>query len=111
MNERQPTTPVDEIVTADLFKREVRRWAERIGVDIKEIHLRPMSRKWASASSAGRLTFDVDLLQEAPERRAEVIVHELVHLRVGNHGPLFRSLLRSHLSEWKSTDDDRCRGG
>jgi predicted metal-dependent hydrolase len=102
MNEQRSTTPVDEIVAADLFKREVRRWAERIGVDVKEIHVRPMSRKWASASSAGRLTFDVDLLREPPDRRAEVIVHELVHLKVGNHGPLFRSLLSSHLADWKT---------
>ena len=89
---------LEEKVGADVFKAEVRRWADQIGVKPKEIHLRSMKRKWASASSAGRLTFDTDLLTEPPEKRAEVIVHELVHLKVGNHGPLFRSLVRAHLS-------------
>jgi len=85
-------------VAADVFKAEVRRWAAQIGVEPKEIHVRPMKRKWASASSAGRLTFDTDLLSEPSERRAEIIVHELVHFKIGNHGPLFRSLVRSHLA-------------
>lgn len=94
-----PTTrPVAEIVTADLFKADVRRWAERVDVEVDEIHIRDMTRKWASASTSGRLTFDVDLLAEPVEKRNEVIVHELVHLKVGNHGPLFRSLLKAHLS-------------
>ena len=88
---------LEERVAADVFKTEVRRWVERIGVEPKEIHLRAMKHKWASASSAGRLTFDTGLLTEPPETRAEVIVHELVHLRIGNHGPLFRSLVRAHL--------------
>jgi len=57
-----------------------------------------MKRKWASASSSGRLTFDTDLLTEQPEKRAEVIDHELVHLKIRNHGSLFRSLVRAHLT-------------
>lgn len=88
---------LEERVAADVFKVEVRRWAQQIGVEPKEIHLRPMKRKWASASSAGRLTFDTDLLTEPSDRRAEIIVHELVHLKIGNHGPLFRNLVRAHL--------------
>ena len=91
------TRPINDIITADLFKADVRRWAERIGVEVREIHIRDMTRKWASASTSGRLTFDVDLLDQPIEKRNEVIVHELVHLKVGNHGPLFRSLVRAHL--------------
>jgi predicted metal-dependent hydrolase len=89
---------LEERVAIDVFKAEVRRWAKQIGVEPKEIHLRPMKRKWASASSTGRLTFDTGLLTEPPEKRAQTIVHELVHLKVGNHGPLFRSLVRTHLA-------------
>jgi hypothetical protein len=89
---------LEERVAADVFKAEVRRWAAQIGVEPKEIHVRPMTRKWASASSAGRLTFDTDLLTEPSDKRAEIIIHELVHLKVGNHGPLFRSLVRAHLN-------------
>ncbi|OFV79736.1 MAG: hypothetical protein A2W26_10790 [Acidobacteria bacterium RBG_16_64_8] len=86
-------------VTAAVLRREVRRWAKQIGVEVREIRIRSMKRKLASASSAGRLTFDASLLTEPQARRNEVVVHELAHLRVGNHGPLFRSLVRAHLAE------------
>lgn len=36
------------------------------------------------------------------DKRAEVIVHELLHLKVANHGPVFRALLKAYLST-KST--------
>jgi predicted metal-dependent hydrolase len=93
-------TKLEGRVAADLFRAEVSRWAERIGVQPIEVRLRDMTRKWASASSAGRLTFDIDLLTQPADKRAEVIVHELVHLKVGNHGPLFRSLVRAHLNDF-----------
>jgi hypothetical protein len=40
-----------------------------------------------------------DLLREPKEKRDEVIVHELVHLKVGSHGPLFRTLARAYLQD------------
>jgi len=58
-----------------------------------------MRRKWASCSSKGRLTFDLELLRAEPRFRIEVIVHELLHLKLPNHGKLFQSLLRAHLGE------------
>src|SRR4051812_46421609 len=94
---------LEEHVAVDIFKAEVRCWADRIGVEPKEIHVRDMTRKWASCSSRGRLTFDIDLLQEPVAFRSEVVVHELVHLKVPNHGRLFRSLVKSYLASAESS--------
>lgn len=91
--------PLEEAVPADLFKAEVRAWARRIGVEPTSITIRPMRRKWASCSSQGRLTFSLDLLRQPASFRREVIVHELLHLKIPNHGTLFRSLLRAYLAE------------
>jgi predicted metal-dependent hydrolase len=90
--------PLELTVPIDLFKTEVRAWARRIGVAPRAIHVRPMSRKWASCSSNGRLTFSADLLRQPAAFRAEVCIHELLHLKVPNHGRLFRALLRAHLA-------------
>lgn len=57
-----------------------------------------MKRKWASCSLGGRLTFDAELLLQPSGMRDEVIVHELVHLKVPNHGLVFRTLVRSCLA-------------
>jgi predicted metal-dependent hydrolase len=90
--------PLEETVPTEVFKAEVNTWAKRIGVDPKEVHLRPMKKKWASCSSKGRLTFSTDLLREPASFRREVIAHELLHLKVPNHGKVFRSLLRVYLA-------------
>lgn len=90
--------PLEETIPMELLRSEVRAWAQRIGVEPREVQVRPMKRKWASCSSNGRLTFDADLLRQTADFRAEVIVHELLHLKVPNHGALFKALLRSHLS-------------
>ncbi len=90
---------MEEVVPVSVFHSEVNAWAKRIGVTPKEIRLRPMKRKWASCSSRGRLTFDTALLQEPAAFRREVIVHELLHLKVPNHGQVFKVLLHSYLAQ------------
>jgi predicted metal-dependent hydrolase len=89
--------PLEQAVGKDLFKAEVNSWARRIGVQPRQVIIRPMKNKWGSCSTAGRLTFDAGLLARPASHRREVIVHELLHLKVPNHGKLFRSLLRAYL--------------
>ncbi|WP_216641399.1 M48 metallopeptidase family protein [Thermus scotoductus] len=79
------------------YTTEVEAWAKRLGVSPREIHIRPMKRKWASCSSRGRLTFSTELLNQPAEFRREVIVHELLHLKIPNHGRLFKALLKAYL--------------
>ena len=86
-------------VSAPAFKREVLHWATRINVEPEEIRLRLMKSKWASCSSSGRLTFNTEILKEPAAFRAETIVHELLHLKVPNHGKLFKNLMRAFLSQ------------
>ncbi len=85
-------------MTPDGFKAEVMAWANRIGVSPREIHLRKMSRKLASCSSKGRLTFDPSLLNEPNEKRIEAIVHELLQLRYPNHNRMFKVMLNTYLN-------------
>jgi hypothetical protein len=81
------------------FKKEVLDWAQEIGTEPKEIHVRQMKRKWASCSSRGRLSFSYDLLKEPFEVRAKAVVHELLHLKYPTHNKMFKSLLAAYLSQ------------
>jgi len=81
------------------FKKEVLDWAEQIGVEPKEIHVRRMTKKWASCSSKGRLTFSFELLNKSRSQRAKAIVHELLHLKYNSHNKMFKSLLSAHLAK------------
>src|SRR3989442_441054 len=91
-------TPLANVVSKDILRAEVQQWAKRIGVEPREVRIRPMTRKWGSCSTAGRLTLSEGLLTESARVRREVIVHELLHMKVPNHGRLFRALLKAHLS-------------
>ncbi len=83
----------------DVLRAEIEAWARRIGVRPREVHVRPMTRKWGSCSTNGRVSFSTELLQEPAAFRRRVIVEELLHLKVPHHGKLFRSLLRAYLDE------------
>jgi predicted metal-dependent hydrolase len=63
-----------------------------------------MRRKWASCSTAGRLTFDESLLSKPAELQRYVIVHELLHVRIPNHGKLWKALMRAHLGDYEALE-------
>jgi predicted metal-dependent hydrolase len=90
--------PKPEAITKDRLRAEVAAWAALMGVKPAEVHLRRMTRKWGSCSTTGRVTFAVALLAEPYTLRKEVIVHELLHLKVPNHGKLFKALLNAYLA-------------
>ena len=82
------------------FHRDVQQWAKKIGVQPRRVQIQRMTRKWASWSSSGRICFSTDLLAEPSAFREVVIVHELVHCLVPNHGKLFKSLMKAYLPDW-----------
>ncbi|MBU0477731.1 M48 family metallopeptidase [bacterium] len=84
------------------FKSTVIVWAEKIDVEPKEIHLRQMKNKWASLSNNRRLTFNAELLSKHKKFADYVIVHELLHIKVPNHGKLFKSLMHAFIPEWEN---------
>ena len=97
------TSPLQAAISRDILLAEVRAWARRIGVEerLREVRIQPMTRKWASVSTRGRLTLSRDLLDQPAAFRRQVIVHELVHLKLrhGGHTKLFRALVQAYLAE------------
>lgn len=86
------------------FDRRVRDWAARLDVRVRAVSVRKMRNKWASCSTAGRLTFDDQLLSQPGELQDYAIVHELLHLNVPNHGKLWKSLMRAHLGDYEALE-------
>jgi len=87
------------------FKSRVREWALKLDVRVQSIAVRPMSNKWASCSTAGKLNFNSELLSFDSDVADYVIVHELLHFFVPNHGKLWKSLMRAHLGDYESLDN------
>lgn len=83
------------------FKERVHDWAAKLGARVTSISVRPMTTKWASYSTTGRLTFDASLLGLRGELQDYVIAHELLHVHAPNHGKLWKSLMRAHLGMYE----------
>ena len=86
------------------FKTRVLEWAAKLDVRARSLAVRPMRRKWASCSTAGNLNFSSELLGLDRDLGDYVIVHELLHFSVPNHGKLWKSLMRAHLGDYERLD-------
>ncbi len=64
--------------------------------------LRQMKTEWGSCMARKRtLLFNTDLAKVPCPLVDYVIVHELCHLQVQNHGPLFKQLLGQRMPDWQ----------
>jgi predicted metal-dependent hydrolase len=91
------------------FKARVFEWADKLDVKVGSLAVRPMRNKWASCSTAGNLNFNVELLAFDTEVVDYVIVHELLHFFVPNHGKLWKSLMRAHLGTYEAAEKELYR--
>jgi predicted metal-dependent hydrolase len=83
------------------FKGRVRAWAAKLDVKIAWLGVRPMRNKWASCSTNGHLNFSAEMPALKRDLQDYVIVHELLHFSVPNHGKLWKSLMRAHLGDYE----------
>ena len=84
---------------APAFRALIQHRAAQIGVEPERVQIQRMRAKWASCSPAGRLTFSQNLLSQKRAFQEAVVVHELLHLRVPNHGRLFKSLMTAYVPD------------
>ncbi len=96
-----PGVPWDD---ADELRWAVRHCAARLGVPAPRIYIRPMSSKWGSISTRGRLTLNEELLPLPRGLGEYVILHELLHLLVPNHGLVFKLFLDAYMPDWRDRD-------
>ncbi len=86
------------------FKERVHHFADKIKVDVKAVYIRPMKNKWASCSSNGILSFNDELLTMEKKLGDYVMVHELLHIHVPNHGKLWKSLMTAYVGDYEKIE-------
>jgi predicted metal-dependent hydrolase len=65
-----------------------------------------MTNKWASYTKRNDLLlFNTELLELDKKIGDYVIVHELLHFRVPNHGKLWKSLMAAHLGDYTEEEN------
>ena len=99
---RQPLTPEARIALSGTLGELHAGWAERLGESGVTWSLRAMKTLWGSCNWRKRhVTYSLDLAREPRELVEYVVVHELSHLRVPNHGPSFQALMDARMPDWR----------
>lgn len=77
---------------------------ERTGLYAQEWRVKAMKTRWGSCNTVRKRIWLSLMLAQKPLCCLEyVIVHELCHLLVPNHGPDFKALMDRFYPEWRST--------
>jgi predicted metal-dependent hydrolase len=86
------------------FERRLREcWGvmRKYGVNLPQMRLRKMTKRWGSCGGGGVIYLNPELVR-TPRRCIDyVITHELCHLKHANHGEGFRRLLRRVMPDWE----------
>ena len=84
-----------------LLLPRVAYWSQRMGLTPAGVKITAARTRYGSCSGKNSLCFSC-FLANAPEAAVDlVVVHELCHIRVKNHGPDFYALLERTLPDWR----------
>lgn len=88
------------------FKKAVIEVADKLELSLGTIYVKSMAGKWGSIKENGkRVYFDSSLLEMDKALGLYVIWHELLHLRVPNHGKLFKTYLGMYVPNYLNLEN------
>ena len=85
----------------EILLPKVAFWSQKMGLAPTGVKITAARTRYGSCSGKNSLCFSC-FLANAPEAAVDlVVVHELCHIRVKNHGPDFYALLERTLPDWR----------
>lgn len=80
----------------------VAQWESRLGVQVNQLFIQRMKTKWGSCNTSARnIRLNLDLAKKAPECLDYIVLHEMLHFFVPNHGAKFVELMDRHMPHWR----------
>jgi len=83
------------------LQTNVEKWRQIMGEAPVTWKIRNMKSQWGNCRARTRqLTFNLQLALVSDALKDYIIVHELSHLKVQNHGPLFKARESQFMPDW-----------
>lgn len=83
-------------------ERYLPKWEKITGLQCSSWQSKYMTTKWGTCNtSTGKIWLNLQLAKKPIECLEYVILHELVHLRVRNHGPEFVVEMNRYMQNWR----------
>jgi predicted metal-dependent hydrolase len=80
----------------------IEKWENQLGVKAKECKIKKMKTKWGSCNQeVRRVWFNLELSKVDDYALDYVVMHELAHLKIRNHGKQFIQILNKNMSDWE----------
>ena len=77
-------------------------WEARTGLHPSSWQSKSMKTRWGTCNTrTKKIWLNVALTQPPVECLEYVILHELAHLKVSNHGPEFKAILDAYMPDWR----------
>jgi predicted metal-dependent hydrolase len=88
-----------------VFAERVAYWNTHYGFSFGRIAIRDQKSRWGSCSRQGNLNFNWRLLLAPTSVLDYIVIHELSHLKEGNHSPRFWSLVAECCPSYRDQRD------
>lgn len=108
-------SPVErEAVLVDWYRAQLReraepvldKWAKHLNVNLDGFYIQRMKTKWGSSNPARHtVRLNLELAKFPPECLEYVVLHEIAHFVVPDHGVHFIELLDRHMPGWRTIRD------
>ena len=85
----------------ELLFPKVAFWSKKMGLVPTGVKITSARTRYGSCSVRNSLCFSCFLVNCPEEAMDLVVVHELCHIRIKNHGPAFYALLEQYLPDWR----------
>ena len=78
------------------------KWVGITGLKPSSWQTRNMTSRWGTCNTrTGKIWLNLQLAKKPVECLEYVILHELVHLRVRNHGAVFKAIMDMYMPDWR----------
>lgn len=85
-----------------ILKPLTEEYENRTGLKSCGFNVRNMRTRWGSCNvKTGKITFNLQLAKTPANLIEYVVLHEISHIKIANHGASFKRLLSRYMPDWK----------
>ena len=97
---------IDQQQAGKILAQKLEKWAKKYGFIYNRLFVRNQKTRWGSCSPKNNISLNMKLVRLPEKLMDYVILHELVHTRVKNHGLRFYIEMDRLVSNRKSLDKE-----
>lgn len=85
-----------------ILKEKVERWSHELGIEVESINIKNLRKRWGSlAKDKKTINLNLNLLKAPDDVMDYIILHELCHVKIGNHSHHYWDLVRRYVPSYQ----------